>query len=511
MPPTPNGCLHIGHAAGPYLRADALARALRREGETVLVASGSDAYENWVLMEARKNKEPPRRTCERNHELIARDFANLNIEFDLWINPIDADHAEGYARLHEQLVADLVERGRAFLMSERVPVSAASGEYIIGVWIAGDCPNCGEAVAGNSCVKCGASFQPSEIRNARSRLDHGELRWTDKRSWFVDPGSPQTILENLKRSGVAKEFLQIAESHIARAGTRIRISQPGAWGIKSRLVDPDCVLTNTFYGFSLYCADAAAKSVGELRGYLEGGAKTKVVTLFGKDNAGIGLIAPQAISMSSGKYRSFDHIVVNHLLHFEGSKCSTSRRHGIWVSELIENTSVSGDELRYYLAHAPLEIEPASLYLAGLISVVNELRSWRSGRLVQACESVSSVPDDGVSAAARDAVVRQSLELRCDHLHLARATSILKEWMFDRALDLTNSRQARSWLEGIALLAEPIMPSLALDVWSVLGMSGRPAVEHIGCSTAVRDWQPSTFQELSAAEVERYAYISAEN
>jgi hypothetical protein len=37
MCPTPNGRLHIGHGAGSYLRADAIARASRRDGHERLL------------------------------------------------------------------------------------------------------------------------------------------------------------------------------------------------------------------------------------------------------------------------------------------------------------------------------------------------------------------------------------------------------------------------------------------------------------------------------------------
>jgi methionyl-tRNA synthetase len=35
-PPTPNGPLHLGHLAGPYVAADVAVRALRLSGRRVL-------------------------------------------------------------------------------------------------------------------------------------------------------------------------------------------------------------------------------------------------------------------------------------------------------------------------------------------------------------------------------------------------------------------------------------------------------------------------------------------
>jgi hypothetical protein len=61
MQPTPNGRLHVGHGAGPYLRADVLARALRVAGHQVAVISGSDAFENWVIADALSSGRTPAR------------------------------------------------------------------------------------------------------------------------------------------------------------------------------------------------------------------------------------------------------------------------------------------------------------------------------------------------------------------------------------------------------------------------------------------------------------------
>ena len=185
MQPTPNGRMHIGHAAGPYLRADALARRLRRDGSPTQVITGTDVYENWILLEALRSDETPERTCTRLHGLIAQDLANLNIDLDAWINPLAPDHADAYRRIHEHLVDELRRVGAAKLVAERVPRSAASGRYVVGVWLLGRCPECESEVAGNSCVRCGAGFQPSEVLEPRSRLDDGELQWTHEDSWFV--------------------------------------------------------------------------------------------------------------------------------------------------------------------------------------------------------------------------------------------------------------------------------------------------------------------------------------
>ena len=511
MQPTPNGRMHIGHVAGPYLRADILARSLRRQGNRVVVASGTDAYENWVVLEAKKENKDPEEICNDNHALIGIDFSNIDIEFDCWINPLSKKHKEEYARLHSDLLSDLIDGDEVSLVSEPVPISSDSGEYIIGAWIAGQCPNCEQDVAGNSCVKCGAGFQPSEIKKPWSRLDRSELKWVKKDSWFTKQKEHKKFIEALKKTGISNELISISKSHLKRSGSRVRVSQPGSWGIKSDLIDSDCVLTNTFYGFSLYCAEVAAKSIGYDTGFLESRIRNvTVTTLFGKDNAGIGLIAPSAISLSSSKYRLFDNIIVNHMLHFEGSKCSTSRKHGIWISELIENTNISSDELRYYLSQAPLESGTASLSLSALVENVNRLRSWYNKKFLDlAFANASYDCDPKVSATALSLIETQSFHIQPSRLYMQSATRVLDSWMFESNVNLDKPTHARSWLQGLALLAFPIMPSLAENVWKTLGFKGIPSTEKIHTQAPVKEWiRNSQVPLLSVEELIPFVHIS---
>jgi methionyl-tRNA synthetase len=315
----------------------------------------------------------------------------------------------------------------------------------------------------------------------------------------------------LEHHGVPDEFVEIAATHAARAGTRVRLSQPGSWGIASNLVDDDCVLTNTYYGYCLYCAEVSAKRDGREVNDLAAESDTVVVALFGKDNAGIGLIAPYVIGLASDRFRPFDYVVVNHLLHFEGSKCSKSRRHGIWVGELLENSSVTGDELRYALARTPLEATVADISVSEIVDAINKLRDWRSERLNVACWRAGAEPNDSVIETVIGAVRSQARALRPDSVRMPTALSALNDWMFDRSFPSSDPSTARAWTVGVALLAEPIMPRLAQEIWEQLGLRGSPTL--CGAGTVAAPASPSwqrRLPPLSSTEIRSLAHISTQ-
>lgn len=71
--------------------------------------SGSDAYENWILLDALDADRTPAETCWRFHALIGDDLRSLGVELDEWISPLDDDHAGPYQRVHEELLKRLAD------------------------------------------------------------------------------------------------------------------------------------------------------------------------------------------------------------------------------------------------------------------------------------------------------------------------------------------------------------------------------------------------------------------
>lgn len=84
-PPTPNGDLHVGHMAGPYLAGDIYARFLRLEGYRVNYATGTDDSQTYVVTSAFKLNVSPEHLCEQ----AAKD---INISLKNW-----GVHLDGYA------------------------------------------------------------------------------------------------------------------------------------------------------------------------------------------------------------------------------------------------------------------------------------------------------------------------------------------------------------------------------------------------------------------------------
>ncbi|MFJ6607710.1 class I tRNA ligase family protein [Streptomyces lydicus] len=469
MHPTPNGRLHIGHAAGAYLRADVLARHLRREGHQVSVMSGSDAYENWILLDALDAGRSPAETCWRFHALIGDDLRSLGVELDDWISPLADDHAEPYRRTHEELLERLAAAGTAVKVPDPTPRSRDTGRHVIGVWLKGTCPQCHTPGGGNACEECGYHYQPSEILEPYSRLDEGPLDWEDFDSWYLSPPSVEDVVDAVRASDVASDFADIAVTYLRQTKGAVRLSQPGSWGIPSELAGPEGVLSNPYFGFSLYCGEVYRQRHGTEHNAFHRDSGVITVGLFGIDNAVGGVAASQALAHAHGELKAFDHMVTNYFLDFEGEKCSTSRKHGIWLNELLSRTSATADELRYHLSHVDLTTGSDNFAVAAFVDSVNHVRERLAAAAHQAQEAGGGALPAEDAARIAAAVHEQGAQLRPGAaVSLPAAVRVLDEWLTRPPVT------GAAWATGVALLAEPFMPEAAQRLWTALGRPGRP-------------------------------------
>ena len=477
MQPTPNGRMHIGHGGGTYLRADVIARALRRDGHEVLIASGTDAFENWILAAAVQDGLTPEGTCRQYHQGITGDFEALDIHFDAWIDPLSAEHREPYVALHNEFF-DLIRSSPTVTRErEMVPYGADSGDPMMGTFIAGNCPNCGASCGGSSCTACSEHFQPEQLLDAHSRISDEAIEWRQEENWFIRPRDPAGIVGHLRKTGLAEPHVAVVERYLDRSKGRIRLSGPGKWGVPGSRLVAGHVLANSYFLYALY----AARVVTGQDGFGAFAADSKIVTvgIFGTDISSPGLVVPSLYSQAlSGQLKPFDFTMVNGMLDLAGRKVSTSQRYGIWLEDILTSTSVTASELRYALSGVPLDEGRANLALETLVSDINRLR-----RVVRAIiGGLGKEHGDDIEAPF---LATQAQYLSPEKADLPRGRRVLDDygdWIMDG-----KSASVSTWLA----LAEPIMPSLVeslrrgdLDVKQIgrgnLDIAEVEGVAHVG-------------------------------
>lgn len=83
--PTPNGPLHLGHIAGPFLSLDVFAKCKKILKDEVFYISGSDAYENHVSLKSFEENLSEYEVADKYSYKILGDLKLLNIDLDAFV------------------------------------------------------------------------------------------------------------------------------------------------------------------------------------------------------------------------------------------------------------------------------------------------------------------------------------------------------------------------------------------------------------------------------------------
>ncbi|MBI4754203.1 MAG: methionine--tRNA ligase [Betaproteobacteria bacterium] len=179
--PYANGAIHLGHLV-EYIQTDIWVRFQRMQGHEVHYVGADDQHGTPIMLRAEKEGISPRELVGRVLHEHARDFfggletqaawkkgagvlGGFLVSFD---NYHETDSPENqwfcediYARLK---VADLIASRPVEQFYD--PVKEM---FLPDRFIKGECPRCGAADQyGDSCEVCGATYAPTELKNAYS-------------------------------------------------------------------------------------------------------------------------------------------------------------------------------------------------------------------------------------------------------------------------------------------------------------------------------------------------------
>ncbi|MFI9720178.1 class I tRNA ligase family protein [Streptomyces sp. NPDC052396] len=498
VPPeaTPNGPLHLGHIGGPFLWSDMIARHLRVRGDLPLVITGSDVYESYVALKAHAEGVSPEEVVTHYTERIQRDLAGLDIGVDAFLRVDQEPWREPFEEEVARCVERLRDRGAVLTRTERVPYCAASDRWVVGGWLLGRCPECGAPVASYFCEECSAHFLPEAVADPRPLLDEGPLTWREISSLFLRVPRREVLEEALAERGVARGYRDTVARFLERDGLTVRLSAPQPRGVPL-LPAPDPGVPHALFpyaGIFMF-----ARLAGAVHGQLSGtgvnafdpDSGVTTITTLGVDNVIPTLVGIVGTSLLHGATKPYDRCLINHFYRLAGRKFSTSAGHAIWAADIAAAPSIGTDAVRYFLARADLEAGPAGFDTAPFLHTANAVLADDLGKRIAAAwsrlpQGTPGAPAPALVTALEALLAEQSAALDGHRVHTPRAVAALDRWWADDALAHTAPDGAYWWLKGLALLAFPVMPSLAERVWQGLGGSGEPRSAGYPAATPVR-------------------------
>lgn len=508
IPPTPNGGLHLGHIAGPYLRMDMIGRYLRGQGHEVAVISAVDGFDSYVLWKGVQEDRPPEEVCRTYHARIARDLAALDIEVDAFLDLVQGPYAARHARNATAVVTELVTLGLTETVTEKVLYSRATGRYLTGAWLTGECPACRTPAAGYFCEACGALFRPEQMLNPRPRADDAGLEWRQVESLFLRIGDEPDLERRMRSCGAPDAFITLVRRHLDQESRLFRLTAPGTWGVAwpaDRWGNPR-VLFEAAWEYALTCGDRYAETDPEHRHPMARDSEVTTLVSFGIDNAVLLLAGNIPLMTASGDRKPFDYVLTNYFYNLQGSKFSTSRRHVIWATDIVEMTPASSDAVRAFLARESPERETTNFDVGDFIAfATRRLAGTLQARIDRARGTLGAAPPEQMTVPQP---LRTRLEasmtafdqaFRLDAFSARAASAVLQAWADLDDIDLSRPDHAYGWLKGLAYFAAPIMPRLASYLWHVVGHDQPILRRHLAIASVPRGetGRPVRFQPLS--------------
>jgi len=490
-PPTANGGLHLGHVAGPFLRADVYRRGVERRGGAATLICGTDDHQTYVKLAAERRGLEPKELARSCGDRIVRTLEALGIEVD---HSIRSGSTRDYALQIRNRFVRLIEMSSAIRTSDvPTPYCEVCDRSLYHAYVVGDCPQCGTETAGEICEACGMPNQAAEMRNLRCSTCAEPVVVRTEPAQLL---SLNAFADELRtyHSGTLKDtrLAVLIEDLLARPLSDYRLTRRGGWGISAPDMDGHVIDPFVEVMLSLDLGDAARDA--------------KLVQFLGFDNSFFYAILFPALSFAMRDV-SYEPIafISNEFLQLEGRKFSTSQDHAIWADQALE--AVDGDALRLtMLLHSPeagaseftqgdyeemIEgacAQPVATWLDGyrelakaLGDVAPEPGAWTSAQIgflkrlaetLDRCSDFLSIDQFSAQQYAVEIIELVKCASRFRHAmsHLAMAGAMKEELRTAQALDLMAAKV-------FATVAAPAMPGVTRRLARELGFDETPEYE----------------------------------
>ena len=358
--PYANGPIHLGHLSGAYLPADIYVRYKRLNGDDVIYVCGSDEHGVPITISADKEKVSPQVIIDRYHEANKKAFARFGMSFDNYSRTSLPIHHE----TAKEFFLEFYNRGLFVEKKSLQFFDDKANMFLPDRYVEGTCPKCGnEEARSDECENCGSLYDPSELKNPKSKISGGTPKLKETSHYYFPLGKYQPALEKYvdemnEKYGWKENVLQYCRGWFKDGLKDRAITRDLDWGIK---VPVDSAAGKVIYVWfeAVLGYISSTKELSQQKNDPDLWKKywqdpnTKYIAFIGKDNVVFHTIIFPAILMAwneAGKtqYCLPQNVPANEFLNFEGKKFSKSRNWGIDVDEFLD--LFPADLLRYTLA-----------------------------------------------------------------------------------------------------------------------------------------------------------------
>lgn len=346
--PYANGSIHLGHML-EYIQTDIWVRFQKQRGHQCLYVCADDAHGSAIMLRAEKEGITPEQLIANVQAEHSQDFADFLVDFDNF----HSTHAEENRALAELIYTRLRDAGHIATRSVTQYFDPDKGMFLADRFIKGTCPKCGaEDQYGDNCEKCGATYEPTELKDPRSAISGATPVLKDSKHFFFKLPDFEAMLKAWTRSGTLQDAVAnkiaewldggLQEWDISRDAPYFGFEIPGEPG-KYFYVWLDAPI-GYMASFKNLCA---RRPELDFDAFWQKDSKAELYHFIGKDIVNFHTLFWPAMLEGAG-FRKPSAVNVHGYLTVNGQKMSKSR--GTFIKARTYLDHLNPEYLRYYYA-----------------------------------------------------------------------------------------------------------------------------------------------------------------
>lgn len=197
--PYANGPIHLGHML-EHIQSDIFVRFNRAIGNKVFYVCGDDCHGTPVMIKAGQLGITPEQMIEMTSADHAEDLKGFLVNYDNYYKTHSPENEEISSFMYKKAF----ENGYIQTKTISQLYDPEKQMFLPDRFVKGTCPKCGaKDQYGDNCEVCGATYSPTELKDAYSVVSGAKPVLKDSLHYFFDlPKAKDFLQDYIKNSGV---------------------------------------------------------------------------------------------------------------------------------------------------------------------------------------------------------------------------------------------------------------------------------------------------------------------
>ena len=344
--PYANGAIHLGHML-EYIQTDIWVRFQKQRGHNCTYVCADDAHGTPIMLKADQLGISPQQLIDQSSEEHQRVFKAFMVGFDNFYST----HSEENREFSSMIYNRLRDAGHIAKKTITQAYDPEKKMFLPDRFVKGDCPKCNEKDQyGDSCEKCGATYSPTELKNAYSAISGAKPIEKESEHYFFKLGNFEQFLRQWVNTHVQDQMKNKLNEWFDSGLHDWDISRDAPyWGFEI----PDApgkyfyVWLDAPVGYMASFKNWCDKNDTDFDEYWKADSSTELYHFIGKDIAYFHSLFWPAMLEGAG-LRKPNGVFCHGFVTVEGKKMSKSR--GTFVMAETYLKHLRPEYLRYYYA-----------------------------------------------------------------------------------------------------------------------------------------------------------------